>query len=196
MTYGAALDPLSFPSLALLLGRKIIIQWPQSTPVPLNGCSLSMLHCRGASATWPNCNRLQSALGRGPRLCISAFLPCSLSPLQADLLLHDGRRLASITGARQGLDVAERERVRCRAYCCRITVRARAQIRVLCRRTQHNEHPLLRVLQKIVTATCDAACFSAIRWELGLMIVINAADVDEIHERLPAQPGLHLNYTF
>lgn len=50
------------------------------TSVPLNGSTLSMLHCQGASATWPNCNRLQSALGSDPRLCISAFLPISLSP--------------------------------------------------------------------------------------------------------------------
>lgn len=79
MTYGTALGPLSFPSLALLSGWEIIIQWPYSTSVPLNGCALSMLHCQGASATWPNCNRLQSALGSDPRLCISAFLPISLS---------------------------------------------------------------------------------------------------------------------
>lgn len=82
VTYGTALGPLSFPSLALLSGWEIIIQWPYSTSVPLNGCALSMLHCQGASATWPNCNRLQSALGSDPRLCISAFLPISLSPWQ------------------------------------------------------------------------------------------------------------------
>lgn len=122
VTYGTAVGPLSFLSLALLLGWEIIIQWPYSMSVPLNGCALSMLHCQGASATWPNCNRLQSALGSDPRLRISAFFPISLSPTTTNLLLQDARRLASIRGAQWGLDVPEWKRVLCGEYCSRITV--------------------------------------------------------------------------
>lgn len=51
VTYGATLSPLSLPSLAQLSVWRIIIQRPQSTSVPLNGCALSMPHCQGASAT-------------------------------------------------------------------------------------------------------------------------------------------------
>lgn len=77
-------------------------------------------------------------------------------PTTTNLLLQDGRRLASIRGAQWGLDVPEWKRVLCGAYCSRITVRAHTRIRVLCRRTQYNEHSRLRMLCK--NSNCHMWC--------------------------------------
>lgn len=161
VTYG----PLWVPSLALLGGWHIIIRRPLLMSVPLNGCALSMLHCQGASATWPNCNWLQSALGRDPGLCISAFYPGSLSPLPAPILLiGDGLRLTSIKrGPRRGLDVKTQSSVEC--YCFGITVCAHKRIKVLCGRTQYNEQ--LRMLGKNSNRHMWCCCLNVFRWELG-----------------------------
>lgn len=77
-------------------------------------------------------------------------------PTTTNLLLQDGRRLASIRGAQWGLDVPEWKRVLCGAYCSKITVCAHTRIRVLCRRTQYNEHSQLRMLCK--NSNCHMWC--------------------------------------
>lgn len=148
MTYRTTPSPLSFPSLARLLGREIIIQWPRSTSAPLNGCAQSELRCQGASTTWPNCNWLQSALGSDPR------------QHRCRLTFSTARRTQISISQRgtKGLGVLLQDYS---TWCVGGRQHAASMRAQEC--TCKNSRRL------------DVACFGGVRGELGLMIMINAA---------------------